>query len=256
MRRPATIVIDAGHGGEDPGARGRRGTYEKHVTLAVARKLKALIDAEPTMRAVLTRDSDYFIPLAARIDKARRVKADLFVSIHADAYLLPHARGSSVFALSERGATSAAAGWLAKRENEADLIGGVNLDGKDRYLAQTLLDLSQTATINDSLKVGRAVLSELGGINTLHKPHVEQAGFAVLKAPDIPSILVETAFISNPDEEKRLGDARYQAELARALLEGIKRYFAAHPPSPRPTIAAYDPEPRSPGAQRSQRRPL
>ena len=246
LRRPATIVIDAGHGGEDPGAKGRRGTYEKHVTLAVARKLKALIDAEPALRAVLTRDGDYFIPLAARVDKARRVRADLFVSIHADAYLLPHARGSSVFALSERGATSAAAGWLAKRENDADLIGGVNLDGKDRYLAQTLLDLSQTATINESLKVGRAVLSELGGINTLHKPHVEQAGFAVLKAPDIPSILVETAFISNPEEEKRLGDARHQAELARALLEGIKRYFTAHPPSPRPTIAAYDSEPKSP----------
>jgi N-acetylmuramoyl-L-alanine amidase len=243
--RPATVVIDAGHGGEDPGARGRRGTYEKHVTLAVARKLKRLIDAEPAMRAVLTRDGDYFIPLAARVDKARRVKADLFVSIHADAYLLPHARGSSVFALSERGATSAAAGWLAKRENEADLIGGVNLDGKDRYLAQTLLDLSQTATISDSLRVGRAVLSELGGINTLHKPHVEQAGFAVLKAPDIPSILVETAFISNPEEEKRLGDARYQDELARALLAGIKRYFATHPSAPRPVIAAaVEPEPR------------
>jgi N-acetylmuramoyl-L-alanine amidase len=243
--RPATVVIDAGHGGEDPGARGRRGTYEKHVTLAVARKLKRLIDAEPAMRAVLTRDGDYFIPLAARVDKARRVKADLFVSIHADAYLLPHARGSSVFALSERGATSAAAGWLAKRENEADLIGGVNLDGKDRYLAQTLLDLSQTATISDSLRVGRAVLTELGGINTLHKPHVEQAGFAVLKAPDIPSILVETAFISNPEEEKRLGDARYQDELARALLAGIKRYFATHPSAPRPVIAAaVEPEPR------------
>jgi N-acetylmuramoyl-L-alanine amidase len=244
-QRPVTVVIDAGHGGEDPGAKGRRGTYEKHVTLAVARKLKALIDAEPAMRAVLTRDGDYFIPLAARVDKARRVKADLFVSIHADAYLLPHARGSSVFALSERGATSAAAGWLAKRENDADLIGGVNLDGKDRYLAQTLLDLSQTATINDSLRVGRAVLSELGGINTLHKPHVEQAGFAVLKAPDIPSILVETAFISNPEEEKRLGDARYQGELARALLEGIKRYFATHPLGPRPTIAASAPEAQS-----------
>jgi N-acetylmuramoyl-L-alanine amidase len=242
--RPATVVIDAGHGGEDPGARGRRGTYEKHVTLAVARKLKGLIDAEPGMRAVLTRDGDYFIPLAARVDKARRVKADLFVSIHADAYLLPHARGSSVFALSERGATSAAAGWLAKRENEADLIGGVNLDGKDRYLAQTLLDLSQTATLNDSLRVGRAVLNELGEINTLHKPHVEQAGFAVLKAPDIPSILVETAFISNPEEEKRLGDTRYQNELARALLAGIKRYFATHPAAPRPTIAAAEPEPR------------
>jgi N-acetylmuramoyl-L-alanine amidase len=224
--RMLTIVVDAGHGGEDPGARGRRGTYEKHVTLAIARKLKSLIDAEPGMRAVLTRDGDYFIPLAARVDKARRVKADLFVSIHADAYLLPHARGSSVFALSERGATSTTARWLAKRENEADLIGGVNLDVKDRYLAETLLDLSQTATINDSLKVGRAVLAELGEMNTLHKPHVEQAGFAVLKSPDVPSILVETAFISNPDEEKRLGDAAYQDRLARAVLAGIKRYFA------------------------------
>jgi N-acetylmuramoyl-L-alanine amidase len=255
MPRPITVVIDAGHGGEDPGARGRRGTYEKQVTLAIARKLKALVDAEPTMRAVLTRDGDYFIPLAARVEKARRVKADLFLSIHADAYLLPHARGSSVFALSDRGATSAAAGWLAKRENEADLIGGVNLDVKDRYLAQTLLDLSQTATINDSLKVGRAVLNELGELNTLHKPHVEQAGFAVLKAPDIPSILVETAFISNPDEEKKLGQARYQAELARALLEGIKRYFADHPPTPRPTIAAYEAGP-TPGSQRARERPL
>jgi N-acetylmuramoyl-L-alanine amidase len=205
--RMLTIVVDAGHGGEDPGARGRRGTSEKHVTLAIARKLKNLIDAEPGMRAVLTRDGDYFIPLAARADKARRVKADLFVSIHADAYLLPHARGSSVFALSERGATSTTARWLAKQENEADLIGGVNLAVKDRYLAETLLDLSQTATINDSLKVGRAVLAELGEINTLHKAHVEQAGFAVLKSPDVPSILVETAFISNPEEEKRLGDS-------------------------------------------------
>jgi N-acetylmuramoyl-L-alanine amidase len=244
MHRAVTIVIDAGHGGEDPGARGRRGTYEKHITLAIARKLKTLIDAEPTMRAVMTRDGDYFIPLAARVEKARRARADLFVSIHADAYLLPHARGSSVFALSERGATSAAAGWLAKRENEADLIGGVNLDVKDRYLAQTLLDLSQTAAINDSLKAGRAVLSELGELNTLHKPHVEQAGFAVLKAPDIPSILVETAFISNPDEEKKLGDASYQAGLARAILGGLKRYFVANPPS-RPTIAASDAEPNA-----------
>jgi N-acetylmuramoyl-L-alanine amidase len=224
--RMLTVVVDAGHGGEDPGARGRRGTLEKHVTLAIARRLKTLIDAEPGMRAVLTRDGDYFIPLAARADKARRVKADLFVSVHADAFMLPHARGSSVFALSERGATSTTARWLAKRENEADLVGGVNLDVKDRYLAETLLDLSQTATINDSLKVGRAVLDELGEINTLHKPHVEQAGFAVLKSPDIPSILVETAFISNPEEEKRLGDAAYQDRLARAVLAGIKRYFA------------------------------
>jgi len=234
--RALTVVVDAGHGGEDPGARGRRGTHEKHVTLAVARRLKRLIDAEPGMRAVLTRDGDYFIPLAARADKARRVKADLFVSIHADAFMLPHARGSSVFALSERGATSTTARWLAKRENEADLIGGVNLDVKDRYLAETLLDLSQTATINDSLKVGRAVLDELGEINTLHKPHVEQAGFAVLKSPDVPSILVETAFISNPEEEKRLADAAYQDRLARAVLAGIKRYFAKAAPAR--TVAA------------------
>ncbi|HKC43664.1 MAG TPA: N-acetylmuramoyl-L-alanine amidase [Burkholderiales bacterium] len=252
-QRFVTVVVDAGHGGEDPGARGRRGAYEKHVTLAVARKLKALIDAEPAMRAVLTRDGDYFIPLAARVDKARRVKADLFVSIHADAYMLPHARGSSVFALSDRGATSAAARWLAAKENEADLIGGVSLDTKDRYLAQTLLDLSQTATISHSLKVGRAVLDELGEFNTLHKPHVEQAGFAVLKAPDIPSILVETAFISNPDEERKLGDAAYQDRLARAILVGIKRYFAAHPPASRPTVATNE-DLEQP--QRARRNPL
>jgi N-acetylmuramoyl-L-alanine amidase len=244
--RMLTIVVDAGHGGEDPGARGRRGTYEKHVTLAIARKLKNLIDAEPGMRAVLTRDGDYFIPLAARADKARRVKADLFVSIHADAYLLPHARGSSVFALSERGATSTTARWLAKQENEADLIGGVNLAVKDRYLAETLLDLSQTATINDSLKVGRAVLAELGEINTLHKAHVEQAGFAVLKSPDVPSILVETAFISNPEEEKRLGDSAYQDRLARAVLAGIKSYFAKSAAAR--TVAATDP-PENPAAK-------
>jgi len=253
--RPVIVVVDAGHGGEDPGARGHRGTYEKHVTLAVARKLKALIDAEPGMRAVMTRDGDYFIPLAARVDKARRVKADLFVSVHADAYLLPHARGSSVFALSERGATSAAARWLATRENEADLVGGVNLDGKDRYLAQTLLDLSQTATISHSLKLGRAVLNELGEINTLHKPHVEQAGFAVLKAPDIPSILVETAFISNPEEEKRLGDDAYQTRLARAILAGIKQYFATNPPAPRPAIALGEAA-ETQRLPRAQRKPL
>jgi N-acetylmuramoyl-L-alanine amidase len=250
--RMVTIVVDAGHGGEDPGARGRRGTYEKHVTLTIARRLRALIDAEPGMRAVLTRDGDYFIPLAARVDKARRVKADLFVSIHADAYLLPHARGSSVFALSERGATSTTARWLAKRENEADLIGGVNLDLKDRYLAETLLDLSQTATINDSLKVGRAVLAELGEINTLHKAYVEQAGFAVLKSPDVPSILVETAFISNPDEEKRLGDAAYQDRLARAVLAGIKGYFAKSVPAR--TVAASD-APENAAAKAPRTRP-
>jgi N-acetylmuramoyl-L-alanine amidase len=207
------------------------------VTLAIARKLKERIDREPNMRGVLTRDGDYFIPLQMRVVKARRVNADLFVSVHADAFNMPHARGSSVFALSERGATSAAARWLAKRENDADLIGGVNLDVKDRYLKQTLLDLSQTATINDSLKLGKAVLSELGEINTLHKAQVEQAGFAVLKAPDIPSILVETAFISNPEEEARLKSEGYQARMAEALVQGIKRYFAKNPPLARDRMA-------------------
>jgi N-acetylmuramoyl-L-alanine amidase len=190
------------------------------------------------MRAVLTRDGDYFIPLQLRVQKARRVNADLFVSVHADAFVKPHARGSSVFALSESGATSAAARWLAKKENEADLIGGVNLDVSDPYLKQTLLDLSQTAQINDSLKLAKSVLNELGGINTLHKASVEQAGFAVLKAPDIPSILVETAFISNPDEEKKLKDEAYQVKMAEAILSGIKRYFAQNPPLARSRIAA------------------
>jgi N-acetylmuramoyl-L-alanine amidase len=240
--RPAStrliiVSIDAGHGGEDPGARGPRGTNEKDVTLAIAKRLKERIDREPNMRGVLTRDGDFFIPLHHRVEKARRVNADLFVSIHADAFDRPQARGSSVFALSERGATSAAARWLAKRENEADLIGGVNLDVKDRYLKQTLLDLSQTATINDSLKLGKAVLSELGEINTLHKSSVEQAGFAVLKAPDIPSILVETAFISNPEEERRLSSDAYQVRMAEAVFQGIKRYFAKNPPLARDTVA-------------------
>jgi N-acetylmuramoyl-L-alanine amidase len=224
------VAIDAGHGGEDPGARGRGGTHEKDVTLAIARKLKARIDREPNMRAFLTRDADYYLPLHMRVSKARRVKADLFVSIHADAFIRPQARGSSVFALSESGATSAAAGWLARRENDADLIGGVNLDVRDPYLKQTLLDLSQTATINDSLKLARAVLSQIGEINTLHKPHVEQAGFAVLKAPDIPSILVETAFISNPEEERKLRSGAYQGKMADAIFTGIKRYFSLNPP--------------------------
>ncbi len=236
--RLAIIVIDPGHGGEDPGALGRRGTQEKDVTLLVARRLKAHIDKEPSMRALLTRDGDYYLPLHVRVDKARRVKADLLVSIHADAFIRPHAHGSSVFALSERRATSEVARWLAKKENEADLVGGVNLDVKDRYLAQTLLDLSQTATIDHSLRLGSAVLQELGAINALHKPRVEQASFAVLKAPDIPSILVETAFISNPREEKRLNDRAYQDRLARAILAGIKRYLEKHPPQPRPTLAA------------------
>jgi N-acetylmuramoyl-L-alanine amidase len=232
-----TIAVDAGHGGEDPGAHGRRGTHEKNVTLLIARKLKQVIDAEPGLRAVLVRDGDYFVPLQSRVEKARRMRADLFVSVHADAFVKPHARGSSVFALSERGATSAAARWLAKRENEADLIGGVNLDVKDRHLAQTLLDLSQTATLQDSLKLARAVLGELSGVNTLHKGQVEQAGFAVLKAPDIPSILVETAFISNPDEERKLASDSYQEKMARAILGGIKKYVARNPLQGPPVIA-------------------
>src|SRR5712671_5321193 len=236
--RLVTIAVDAGHGGEDPGARGRRGTREKHVTLTIARKLKSLIDAEPNMRAMLTRDGDYFIELGARVEKAQLVKADLFVSIHADAFIKPHVRGSSVFALSERGATSIAAPWLAKRENKADLIGGVNPSRRDRYVDMTLADLSLTAQISDSLKLARAVLGELGGVNFLHKGNVEQAGFAVLKAPDIPSILVETAFISNPDEEQRLNDTAYQEKIAIAILRGIKGYIAKKPPLSRSTLAS------------------
>ncbi len=232
VARMATIVIDPGHGGEDPGARGRHGSLEKDITLTIAKRLKALVDAEPDMRALLTRDADYYVPLQVRVDKARRVKADLFVSVHADAFIRPNARGSSVFALSERRATSEAARWLAKKENEADLVGGVNIDVKDKYLAQTLLDLSQTATIDHSLRLGNAVLGELGQVNTLHKARVEQASFAVLKSPDVPSILVETAFISNPAEEKRLNDEDYQSHLALAMLAGIKRYLAKHPPRP------------------------
>lgn len=224
------VAIDPGHGGEDPGARGRSGTMEKDVTLAISRKLKQRIDEEPNMRAVLLRDGDYYLALHARVQKARRIKADLFVSIHADAFIKPNARGSSVFALSERGATSVAASWLAKKENDADLIGGANLDVKDPYLKQTLLDLSQTATINDSLKLANNVLSELGGINILHKNYVEQAGFAVLKSPDIPSILIETAFISNPEEERKLRSDAYQNKMADAIITGIKRYFARNPP--------------------------
>ena len=227
--RLITVAIDAGHGGEDPGAIGAAGSYEKHITLALAKKLKQKIDAQENMRAVLVRDGDYFVPLAQRVTKARDVKADLFLSIHADAFIKPHARGSSVFALSETGATSVAARWLAKKENDADLVGGVNVDVKDPFLKRTLIDLSQTATINDSLRLGYAVLKEIGGINTLHKAQVEQAGFAVLKAPDIPSILIETAFISNPEEEQRLNDPDYQDKLVSAIMSGVKSYFDKHP---------------------------
>jgi N-acetylmuramoyl-L-alanine amidase len=227
--RLITVAIDAGHGGEDPGAGGANGSHEKDITLALAKKLKLKIDAQENMRGVLIRDGDYFVPLGQRVIKARALKADLFVSIHADAFIKPDARGSSVFALSENGATSAAARWLAKKENEADLIGGINIDVKDPFLKRTLIDLSQTATINDSLKLGHAVLKQIGGVNTLHKGQVEQAGFAVLKAPDIPSILVETAFISNPEEEKRLNDPDYQDRLIDAIVGGVRNYFDKHP---------------------------
>ena len=240
IARLITIVLDPGHGGEDPGAVGRGGSYEKHVTLSVARRLKQKIDATPNMRSVLTRDGDYFIPLNQRVQKARRVQADLFLSVHADAFIKSTARGSSVFVLSENGASSSAARWLANKENSADLVGGVNIGVKDPYLARTLLDLSQTATINDSLKLGKDVLGELGRINTLHKAHVEQAGFAVLKAPDIPSILIETAFISNPEEEARLNDEAYQDRMAEAILKGIRRYFAKTPPLAKSKLARLD----------------
>ncbi len=235
--RLITIAIDAGHGGEDPGARGANGSHEKDITLKVAKKLKEKIDAEPNMRGILTRDGDYFIPLHGRVVKARNAKADLFVSIHADAFTTQAARGSSVFALSEKGATSASARYLAKKENESDLIGGVSLDDKDPVLARTLLDLSQAATINDSLKLAQAVLSNIGQVNSLHKGKVEQAAFAVLKSPDIPSILVETAFISNPEEERKLNDDDYQNKLVESIVAGVKKYFSGNPALAKSKIA-------------------
>jgi N-acetylmuramoyl-L-alanine amidase len=230
LTRMITIALDPGHGGEDPGAIGRGGSREKDVVLAIAKRLKAKIEQQPNMRVMLTRDGDYFVPLHVRVGKARKVQADLFVSIHADAWIETTARGSSVFVLSEKGASSTAARWLARKENSADLIGGVNLKGQDKLLASVLLDLSTTAQINDSLKLGKAVLAEIGGINRLHKAAVEQAGFAVLKAPDIPSILIETAFISNPEEEAKLTDDAYQDKMAEAVLTGIRKYFAKNPP--------------------------
>ncbi|HEY0846868.1 MAG TPA: N-acetylmuramoyl-L-alanine amidase [Noviherbaspirillum sp.] len=230
LTRMITIALDPGHGGEDPGAIGRGGSREKDVVLSIAKRLKAKIEAQPNMRVMLTRDADYFVPLHVRVQKARKVQADLFVSIHADAWIEATARGSSVFVLSEKGASSTAARWLANKENAADLIGGVNIKTHDRQLAHVLLDLTTTAQINDSLKVGKAVLKEIGGINRLHKTAVEQAGFAVLKAPDIPSILIETAFISNPEEEAKLSDDGYQNQMADAVLKGIKKYFAKNPP--------------------------
>ncbi|MDI1261149.1 N-acetylmuramoyl-L-alanine amidase [Aquabacterium sp.] len=232
-QRLVIIALDAGHGGEDPGAVGPSGLYEKDVVLSIAKLLRARINAQPGMRAMLTRESDYFVPLNERVTKARRVQADLFMSIHADAFLNPQARGASVFALSENGASSAAARWMAKKENSSDLVGGVNIKAKDATVMRALLDMSTTAQIKDSLKLGSALLGNLGKIGRLHKGKVEQAGFAVLKAPDIPSVLVETGFISNPEEENKLRDEDYQAKMADALLAGIQRYFAKNPPMAR-----------------------
>jgi N-acetylmuramoyl-L-alanine amidase len=228
--RLVVVAIDPGHGGEDPGASGPSGLREKDVVLQVALLLRDRLNGNRNMRAMLTRDADFFVPLHERVKKARRVQADLFVSIHADAFMSPEARGASVFALSEHGATSSAARWMANRENASDLVGGTNLRHKDETVLRTLLDMSTTAQIKDSLKLGSEVLGQIGKVGKLHKGSVEQAGFAVLKAPDIPSILVESAFISNPGEERKLRDPEYRAQLVEALATGIQRYFARNPP--------------------------
>lgn len=232
--RIIVVTLDPGHGGEDPGAVGPKGTYEKDVVLQIALKLrdrinKSSVNGNP-MRAFMTRDKDYFVPLHKRVEKARRVDSDLMISIHADAFYTARPQGASVFALSTKGATSAAARWMAKKENAADLVGGINSNSADATVSRAMLDMSTTAQIKDSIKLGAEMLGELGQVGRLHKPRVEQAGFAVLKAPDIPSVLVETAFISNPDEERRLRSSAYQNQLADALMRGIKRYFANNPP--------------------------
>lgn len=232
------VALDPGHGGEDPGAVGPRGTKEKDVVLQIAHRMRDRINNSVIktrmgplpMRAYLTRDADFFVPLHMRVEKARRVQADLFVSIHADAFMTPDARGASVFALSQGAASSAAARWMASQENRADLVGGLNLKVQDATVQRALLDMSTTAQINDSLKLGNEMLGQIRRIGKLHKPQVEQAGFAVLKAPDIPSVLVETAFISNPDEEARLNSESYQNELSDALMRSIERYFLRNPP--------------------------
>lgn len=230
MDRLIIIALDPGHGGEDPGAVGPSGLREKDVVLQVARQLRDAIDAQQGMRAFMTRDGDFFVPLHERVRKARRVQADLFISIHADAFFTPKARGASVFALSQGGATSATARWMARRENASDEVGGIAAAGSDRDLVHALLDLSTRAQIQDSLKLGSEVLRRIGNVGRLHKAQVEQAGFAVLKAPDIPSILVETAFISNPEEEAKLRDPAYQARLVTAIMGGVVRYFSRNPP--------------------------
>ena len=229
-KRDLIIAIDAGHGGKDPGAIGKRGTREKDVVLKIARELERLIKREPGLKPVLIRDGDYFIPLRERIRKARKHEADLFISIHADAARNRKARGSSVFVLSRNGASSEAARWLAKKENEADLIGGISLDEKDPMLASVLLDLSQRHTSESSEIVASTLLKELQRVGEVHSRKVEKAGFVVLKSPDIPSVLVESAFLSNPREEKKLRTKEYQQRVARAVLKGVKKYFASHAP--------------------------
>lgn len=228
--RPLIVAIDAGHGGQDPGARGHKGSREKDITLAIARELARQVNATPGLKAYLTRDTDMFIPLAQRYQRARAAKADLFVSIHADSFTNPEANGSSVFVLSQRGASSQAARWLANQENAADLVGGVRLQDKDNTLASVLLDLSQSATMKASEDMASHVLSGLKRLGKTHKAHVERANFVVLRSPDVPSMLVETAFISNPDEERRLNDPRHQQQLARAILDGVNTYFTRQPP--------------------------
>ena len=228
--RDIVVAIDAGHGGEDPGAIGRRGTREKVVALSIAKKLEKLLRKEQGIKPVLIRTGDYYISLRGRIRKARKYKADMFVSIHADAFRNERARGASVFVLSQRGASSEAARWLAASENNADLIGGVSLDDKDGLLASVLLDLSQNATLAASMDVGDRILGELKRVGNVHKGQVEHAGFVVLKSPDVPSILVETGFISNRQEENQLRSQRHQQRIAKALLKGIKRYFHDNPP--------------------------
>lgn len=228
--RLVIVALDPGHGGEDPGAIGPGGTREKDVVLQIAQRLRDRINQQPNMRAYLTRDADFFVPLHIRVQKARKVQADLFISIHADAFFTARPQGASVFALSDKGASSSAARWMANKENSADLVGGINVKAKDAQVQKALLDMSTTAQISDSLKLGSAMLGEIGSVGKLHKARVEQAGFAVLKAPDIPSVLVETAFISNPDEEAKLRSDDYQVQLADALMRGIIRYFARNPP--------------------------
>jgi N-acetylmuramoyl-L-alanine amidase len=243
VERDVVVAIDAGHGGEDPGARGPGGTWEKTLTLKLARELAALVDAEPGMKAFLVRDGDYFIPLKDRYVKAREAQADLFVSVHADAFHKPTPSGASVYMLSQRGATSEAARWLANSENASDLVGGVSLDDKDNTLAAVLLDLAQSASLKASADVANSVLSGLKRVGKTHKQEIERANFVVLRSPDVPSILVETGFISNPGDEKKLNDPDYRRRLSSAILDGVREYFHTQLPPVTLLAANIDPPP-------------